>query len=325
MESLTYMNMEPGFQLFPEQASTVAPQVDALYIFLLAVSGFFTTLIFLAIVYLAYRYRHGRPQDQPRPEAEQFWLLEAAWIAVPFALTMVMFFWGAKLYFDIRTPPNGAMELQVVGKQWMWKIYHPQGRREINELHIPVGTPVRLRMISEDVIHSFFIPAFRVKMDVLPEHYTTMWFEATKPGEYHLFCAEYCGTDHADMSGRVVAMEPDDFAEWLEDTTTETPQTAGAQLFSQFRCYTCHDDNAELRSPPLHGIFNNTVALADGRTVHADDSYLRESIVNPMAKVTAGFQPLMPTYRGQLTEEQLFQLVEYIKSLPPRDAKNDAS
>jgi cytochrome c oxidase subunit 2 len=249
-------------------------------------------------------------------------MLEIAWIVIPLALTMVMFFWGAVLYFEIRTPPAGAIELQVVAKQWMWKIYQPQGRSEINELHIPVGRPVRLRMISEDVIHSFYVPAFRVKMDVLPGRYSTMWFEATRPGEYYLFCAEYCGTEHANMSGRVYAMSQEDYAEWLEETASETPQTTGSKLFSQFRCNSCHHDDSELRSPPLAGIFNNRVALADGRTVHADDGYLRESIMNPMAKVAAGFQPLMPAYQGQLTEEQLLLLIEYIKSLPPRGHKD---
>jgi cytochrome c oxidase subunit 2 len=310
--------MEPSFRLFPEQASTVAPRVDALYAFLCAVTAFFTVAIFLAIVYLAIKYRRGRSQDHPRTHAQQLWWLEIAWMAIPLGLTMVIFCWGAWLYFEIRTPPTDAMELQVVGKQWMWKVYHPQGRSEINELHVPVGQPIRLRMISEDVIHSFFIPDFRVKMDVLPGRYTTLWFEATQAGDYHLFCAEYCGTDHADMRGRVVAMNPDDYVDWLASTEVEPPQSAGSRLFTQLRCHTCHRDTSELRSPPLHGLFNNAVALTDGRTIHADETYLRESIVNPTAKVTAGYQPVMPTYQGQLTEEQLLELIEYIKSLPPR-------
>jgi cytochrome c oxidase subunit 2 len=317
--------MEPTFRLFPEQASTVAPQVDALYGFLVAVSAFFTVAIFLAIVYLAYKYRHGRPKDRPWTHPQQLWWLEALWIAIPLVLTMVMFFWGAWLYFEIRTSPRGAMQLQVVGKQWMWKIYHPQGRSEINELHVPVGRPIELRMISEDVIHSFFIPDFRVKMDVLPDRYTTMWFEATRPGEYHLFCAEYCGTEHADMRGRVIAMDPDEYVEWLQGAAAERPQTAGRQLFTQFRCHTCHGEGAELRSPPLHDLAGSTVALADGRTVYADETYLRESIINPAAKVTAGYPPLMPTYQGQLSEEQLVQIIEYIKSLPPAGRQDDQS
>jgi len=315
--------MEQGFRLFPDQASSVAPRVDALYAFLLSVTAFFTLAIFLAIVYFAIKYRHGRPKDRPRLRHEQLWMLEIAWIVIPLALTMVMFFWGAKLYFEIRTPPADAIELQVVGKQWMWKIYHPQGRTEINELHIPVGRPIRLRMISDDVIHSFFIPAFRTKMDVLPGRYTMQWFEATRVGEYDLFCAEYCGTDHAGMRGRVFAMTQADYAEWLRSAATETPQAAGGRLFSQLRCNTCHGDDAVLRSPTLHGIFNRAIALADGRTVHADEAYLRESIVDPLAKVTAGYQPLMPTYQAQLTEEQLLLLIEYIKSLPRPGTQND--
>jgi cytochrome c oxidase subunit 2 len=314
--------MDQDFQLFPDQASTVASRVDALYGFLVSVTAFFTIAIFIAIVYFAIKYRRGRPEDRPRPHPEQLWFLEVAWILIPLVLTMVMFFWGAYLFYDIRTPPAGAIELQVVGKQWMWKIYHPQGRNEINELHIPVGQPVRLRMISEDVIHSFFVPAFRVKMDVLPGRYTTMWFEATEPGEYHLFCTEYCGTEHAGMRGRVVAMSPSDYAQWLEDGDPQPQPLLGQRLFTQFRCNTCHEEGAELRSPPLHGIFNNTIALADGRTVTADDSYLRESIVDPTAKIAAGFQPLMPTYQGQLSEEQLLALIEYIKSLPARGGVN---
>jgi cytochrome c oxidase subunit 2 len=315
--------MEPNFRLFPEQASTVAPHVDALYGFLVAVSAFFTVAIFIAIVYLAYKYRHGRPKDRPWSHPQQLWWLEAAWITIPLALTMVMFVWGSVLYFEMRTAPPGALQLQVVGKQWMWKIHHPQGRSEINELHVPVGRPIELQMISEDVIHSFFIPDFRVKMDVLPGRYTRMWFEATQPGEYHLFCAEYCGTDHADMRGRLIAMEPDEYVRWLEGRTTERPQTTGQRLFTQFRCQTCHGENSELRSPPLHGLSGSTVALADGRTVYADETYLRESIVSPAAKVTAGYPPLMPPYQGQLSEEQLLKLIEYIKSLPQGDPPQD--
>jgi cytochrome c oxidase subunit 2 len=316
--------MDKGFQLFPDQASSVAPRVDALYFYLVSVTVIFTAAIFIAIVYFAVRFRRSRP-DRPRPRPEQLWFLEVVWIVIPFALTMVMFFWGAALFYHMRTPPDDAIELQVVGKQWMWKIYHPQGRSEINELHVPIGRPVKLRMISEDVIHSFFLPAFRVKMDVLPGRYTTMWFEATKPGEYHLFCAEYCGTDHANMRGRVIALSPADYANWLHGIDTEPPPLIGQRLFAQYRCDTCHGEGAELRSPPLHGIFNSTVALADGRTVKADDSYLRESIVDPAAKVAAGYQPLMPTYQGQLSEEQLLRLIEYIKSLSPHGATKNQS
>jgi cytochrome c oxidase subunit 2 len=307
--------MDEGFRLFPEQASTVAPRIDALYFFLLGVAAFFTFAIFIAVVFLALYYRHNAPRDRPRPRSEHFWLMEVAWIAIPFALTMVMFAWGADLYFDVEVAPPGAMEIQVVGKQWMWKTQHFQGRREINELHVPIGQPIRLRMISEDVIHSFFVPAFRVKQDVLPGRYTSLWFEATRPGKYHLFCAEYCGTDHASMSGHVYAMTPSDYAEWLAGGEDQPPATAGEELFTRFQCHTCHFQGPGARCPTLENLFRATVRLADGRTVTADEQYIRESILDPIAKVVAGYQVLMPTYQGQLTEEQVFQLLEYIKSL----------
>jgi len=317
--------MDHEFRILPDQASSVASQVDSLYFFLLGVTAFFTVAIFLAIVFLAIYYRRSANRHSAQSHSGKTWLLEVTWIVIPLGLTMVMFVWGAKLYLEMQTPPDDAIELQVVGKQWMWKIQHPQGRSEINELHIPVGRPVRLRMISEDVIHSFFIPAFRVKMDVLPERYTTLWFEATEPGEYYLFCAEYCGTDHAKMSGRVYAMPPADYAAWLAGTTTEPPQAAGAKLFTRFRCHTCHHEGPDARCPSLQGVFGTIVALADGRTAQVDEAYLRESIVDPLAKTAAGYQPVMPTYAGQLNEQQLFQLIEYIKSLSPSGATNDPS
>ena len=207
------------------------------------------------------------------------------------------------------------MELQVVGKQWMWKIQHPQGRREINELHVPIGQPVRLRMISEDVIHSFYIPAFRIKQDVLPGRYASLWFKAIRPGTYHLFCAEYCGTNHSKMAGSVYAMEPADYAAWIAQPANP-PQANGAKLFTQFRCGSCHRRGGLPGCPPLNGLAGSAVALSDGRIVTADDAYLRESILDPLKKIAAGCQPLMPTFQGQLDEEQIFQLIDYIKSLP---------
>jgi cytochrome c oxidase subunit 2 len=318
--------MGHGVQLFPDQASSFAPQVDALYFYLLGVATFFTALIFVAILFLAIYFRRSAKRHRPRRAARGTLLLEATWIGVPFVLTMVMFAWGAAIYFEIRRPPDDAIVLQVVGKQWMWKIQHPQGRSEINELHVPLGQPVRLNMISEDVIHSFYLPAFRVKMDVLPGRYSTLWFKATRQGEYYLFCAEYCGTDHAKMSGRVYVMKPADYAAWLAGATTEPPQVAGAKLFTQYRCHTCHTEASGAPCPSLKELFGHTVALADGRTVTADETYLRESIINPMAKIVAGFQPVMPTYQGQLSEERVQQLIEYLKSLAPADkAKGGAT
>jgi cytochrome c oxidase subunit 2 len=315
--------MDSSFRLFPEQASSIAARVDALYFYLLSVTAFFTLAIFLAIVYLALHYRRSANRNRTRRRpAGKVWMLETTWIAIPLLLTMSMFYWGARIYFDVNTPPPDTLDVQVVAKQWMWKIQHPQGRSEINELHLPVGQPVRLRMISEDVIHSFFVPQFRVKMDVLPGRYTSLWFEATQPGTYNLFCAEYCGTEHAGMAGRVIAMQPADYANWLAGgRISEVTPPSGAELFAQFRCQQCHRSAGPSHGPSLAGLYGATVVLADGRTLQADDNYLRESIVNPMARVTVGFQPLMPTYQGQLTEEQVFKLIDYIKSLPAGGAE----
>jgi cytochrome c oxidase subunit II len=305
--------------LFPEQASTVAGRVDALYFFLLAVSFFFTVLIFTLVFAFAIKYRR-RSEDEVPPAIHGSLRLEIFWSVIPLALAMVMFGWGATVYFDMMRPPAEAMEIFVVGKQWMWKIQHPQGPREINELHVPVGVPVKLTMTSEDVIHSFYIPAFRVKMDVLPGRYTTLWFEATKTGEFHLFCAEYCGTQHSGMIGRVVVMEPLDYQNWLAGgPPAESLEQAGERLFTQMQCNTCHFAGPDARGPVLEGVYGSQVRLADGRTVLADQTYLRESILNPAAKIVAGYRPVMPTFAGQLSEEQVLQLIAYIKSLGNQD------
>jgi cytochrome c oxidase subunit 2 len=226
---------------------------------------------------------------------------------------MVMFAWGAKVYVNLERPPADAMVINVVGKQWMWKLQHPEGVREINTLHIPVGRPIKLVMTSQDVIHSFFVPAFRTKQDVLPGRYTTSWFEAKQKGRFHIFCAEYCGTDHSKMIGEVVAMEPAEYQAWLAGTVSDVPPAvAGEKLFYSYNCQTCHGQ----RAPTLAGLYNRRVRLADGSTVLADDNYIRESILNPAAKIVAGYPgSLMPTYQGQLTEDQLLELIAYIKSL----------
>lgn len=309
--------MERDFQLFPEQASSVAGQVDALLLFLVLVSGFFTLLICVLILFFAVRYRRGAAVSRANPPASM--ALEIGWSVVPFALSIVMFIWGGVLYFKMFEPQPDADEIYVVGKQWMWKIRHSSGRREINQLHLPVGRPVKLRMISEDVIHSFYIPAFRMKTDVLPGRYTEMSFVPTKVGTYHLFCAEYCGTSHSQMGGQVVVLSPADFAAWLAGQTAgEPPELSGQQLFAQYRCNTCHLQPGESgRGPPLQGLYQSTVRLADGSTVTADDNYIRESILEPNAQVAAGYQPVMPTYEGQIDEEGILQLIAYIKGLVP--------
>jgi cytochrome c oxidase subunit 2 len=219
----------------------------------------------------------------------------------------------------MQRPPADAMQINVVARQWMWKFQHPSGRREIDELHLPVGRPIRMKMISEDVIHSFYVPAFRTKQDVLPGRFTSAWFEATKPGIYHLFCAEYCGTQHSKMVGKVHVMSPTEYEQWLSGKTGDaTPEVAGAALFEQHRCGSCHgpaNSPTQMRGPTLEGIYGRMIPLADGSTAVADDNYIRESIVRPGSRLVAGYQNLMPTFEGQLTEEELNDLVAYIKSL----------
>ena len=304
--------------LFPEQASTMAPQTDALLFFLLAVSAFFILLIATAIVVFMVVYRR-RPGVDHAPDAHGSVALEGTWTAIPFVLAMIMFFWGASLYAKIRRPPDDALQVQVVGKQWMWKLQHLEGRREINELHVPVGRPVQLTMTSEDVIHSFYVPAFRVKQDVLPGRYTTLWFQATKQGEYHLFCAEYCGTLHSGMIGRIVVMDPAEYEAWLSGQqpgqANVSVTQAGEELFRTQACGTCHRADGSGQGPVLNGVAGKRVALASGETVVADDAYLRESILNPQAKVVAGYQPVMPTFQGLLSEEDVMRLIAYVKSL----------
>ena len=304
-----------ALRLVPEQASTVAGQVDALFLFLVAITVFFTGLIFLLVVVFALKYR--RRSDDERPKAIHGSLvLEAFWTVVPLGIALVIFVWGTYLYYVISRPPAAAMEVYVVGKQWMWKLQHPTGQREINELHVPVNRPVRLTMTSEDVIHSFYVPAFRIKADVVPGKYTSTWFEATKTGEYHLFCAEYCGTSHAVMGGRIVVMEPAEYERWLTGgASAESLPAAGEALFARLACNTCHKSDGSGRGPSLVGKFGKTEKLASGETVEVDESYVRESILNPQAKITTGYPPIMPTFKGLVTEDQLLQLIAYIKSL----------
>jgi cytochrome c oxidase subunit 2 len=307
--------MWQNLPLFPEQASTLAPRVDALFFFLLAVSVFFAVLIFTLLLYFAVKYRRRSDRDRPRL-IEGGLLLEVIWTVVPLGLTVVMFAWGALLFAEIRTAPADALELHVFGNQWMWKIQHPSGQREINELHVPVGRPVKLTMTSEDVIHSFFVPAFRVKNDVLPGRYSTVWFEATAPGEYRLFCAEYCGTQHSGMFGRVVVLSLPEYEKWLSGGAADgSIAQAGEALLQSHGCNGCHRSGGAVPSPSLAGLLGRRVALAGGGNVIADEEYIRESILNPRAKIVAGFQPVMPTYKGLISEEGILQILAYIKSL----------
>ena len=305
--------MFQSMPLWPARASTLANNVDALYIFLLVVSGLMSLAIFTMVVFFAVRYRR-----QPGRRAEQIdgsHALEITWSVIPFCVFMVFFGWGANLYFKERKPPQNSAEIYTVAKQWMWKFEHMEGQREINELHVPVGRDVKMIMTSQDVIHSCFVPAFRIKQDVLPGRYTVAWFHPTKAGTYHLFCAEYCGTSHSGMVGSVVVMEPKDYEAWMGGGGTQPLAVTGQQLFAQLGCATCHRQDTQGRGPNLAGIYNKPVLLEDGRTVVADDDYLRESILQPAAKIVSGFKPLMPTFQGQISDEQLNALVAYVKSL----------
>jgi len=307
--------MWSGTPLFPDAVSTMAPRVDALYFYLVGLTAFFSLLIAGLIIYYAIRFRRRAP-DAIGARIEGGTILEITWTVVPLFIVMSIFVWGASVFFAMSRPPDDALNVYVVGKQWMWKFQHLNGQREINELHVPVGRPVKLVMTSEDVIHDVYVPGFRVKADVIPGRYTSLWFEPTKPGRYHLFCAEYCGTRHSGMVGEVVVMEPDAFQAWLSAGGAEgSLASAGAKLFADLACNTCHRPDVQGRAPRLDGLFARTVTLEGGARVVVDEAYIREAIVNPGARVAQGFQAVMPAYQGLVTEEGLLQLIEYVKSL----------
>ncbi|HEU4510178.1 MAG TPA: cytochrome c oxidase subunit II [Pyrinomonadaceae bacterium] len=309
--------MQSWIPLVPERASSFSWKVDALYFYLSGVTLFFTLLISATLIFFVVRYRRRSPYEIPRPIAGSH-KLETIWTIIPFVIAMTMFGWGARIYFEQYSPPTNAVEIYVVGKQWMWKMQHATGQREINELHVPVGRKVKLIMTSEDVIHDLFVPAFRTKMDVVPGRYTTLWFEPTKVGRYHLFCAEYCGMNHSGMVGSVIVMEAREFDNWLSGNTgSTTPAAAGQQLYQTLGCASCHGGTGEGgRGPTLAGSFGRLSPLQNGESQRVDEGYIRESILNPQAKLVAGFGPIMPTFQGQISEDQLVQMIAFIKSLP---------
>src|ERR1700674_41537 len=313
--------MIADFPLWPEQDSTVAKQVDALFIFLSVVTGSVSILIFLVIFILAIKYRRT-PQNELAQDQEPPKFLEAGWIIVPFIIFMGIFVWGAWLYFQLAHVPDNALDIYATGKQWMWKFQHTSGQREIDMLHVPVGRPIRITMASEDVIHSLFFPAFRTKVDVLPNRYRTLWFQATRTGRFHMFCAEYCGTQHSGMIGWVDVMEPTDYEKWLAGGPEGGMASDGEQLFHQCAGDTRHPNDATARGPVLIGLYGKDVTLTDNPVVRADDNYIRESILNPQAKIVQGFTGIMPTFQGQVNEDDLLKLLAYIKSLgaPPSGA-----
>ena len=302
---------------FPEQASTVSGNVDALFLFLFAITGVVAVAIAILVIGFAIRYRRraGGLPHTPRILGANW--MEVCWSVIPLAIFIAMFVWGARIYLAMAQPPADALEIYVVGKQWMWKIQHPEGQREINELHVPLGRPVKLTLTSEDVIHDFFVPAFRTKIDVLPGRYQHIWFQPTLPGRFRFLCAQYCGTNHSGMAGYVDVMQPAEYEAWLNNRAEGSLALEGRKLFLKLQCITCHSANSRAKAPVLENLYGQPVPLRGGRTVLADENYLRESIVDPQAKVVLGWEPIMPIFRGQVDEEDLIKLIAFIKALGP--------
>ncbi len=307
-----------NFQLYPPEASKIAPQMDALYFFMVLVSLIGMTIVVLLLTSFSILYSKKRHPVAVQIEGST--MLEATWTIIPLGLFLIMFVWGALIYFRVYTPPANAMNIYVVGKQWMWKAEHPGGQHEINALHIPTGRPVQLTLISQDVFHSFSIPAFRVKREAIPGRYTSVWFEATEVGTYHLFCTQYCGTNHSAMIGDIVVLSPDDYKKWLNQSTNGMSLSQnGERLFASLSCSACHNGRPDARGPSLAGVYGTKLTLTNGQTTLADEAYLREAILNPSEHVTQGFSPIMPTYQGQISEDGVISLVEYIKGLNSND------
>ncbi len=302
------------FPLFPPEASTIAPQADALFFFMVLVSLVGLTVVVLLIVGFSLLYHKRRHPHAVQIEGST--LLEATWTIIPLGLFLIIFVWGALVYFRIYTPPANAMNIYVVGKQWMWKVEHPGGQHEIDALHVPTGRAVQLTIISQDVFHSFSIPAFRVKREAIPGRYTTVWFQATRPGTYHLFCTQYCGTNHSHMTGDIVVMTPEDYRKWLQGSTSGASLAQdGERLFASLSCNACHNTQPDARGPNLVGVYGSQLTLSSGQTVTVDDAFLRQTILNPSQGATQGYATIMPTYQGQISEEGVIALVEYIKNL----------
>jgi cytochrome c oxidase subunit 2 len=304
-----------NISLWTSAASTTARGVDMLFFFLIGVCGSVGLLVAILLIFFCVRYRRRSGDIGNPPEVDESRLLEWFWTLAPLGIFAVLFAWGGEVYFSAYIPPADATPVYVVAKQWMWKFQHPEGQREINTLHVPVGRPIKLLMISEDVIHSFFVPAFRIHMDVLPQRYTSVWFQATQPGEYHLFCSQYCGTNHAGMVGRVIVMGAAEYQNWLNFDAEGSLALRGRQVFLQHRCLSCHSADSAARGPVLENLYGKSVALTDGGVALADDTYLRNSILHPSAQIVAGYTDVMPPFEGQLSEEQVLALVAFIQSL----------
>jgi cytochrome c oxidase subunit 2 len=307
--------MLSGIPLFPIQGSTLAPEVDALYFFILAITAFFAVLVSVLVIYFGFKYRDDTGLKVGAPITGSI-PLEIGWSLVPFFIAMAIFVWASVVFFHSVRPPDQTIEIYATGKRWMWRFQHVDGQREINQLHVPIGRPIKVTFTSEDVLHDLYIPVFRTKADAIPGRYSSIWFTATKTGEFHLFCAEYCGTRHSGMIGSVFVMQPDEYQAWLSGGgLTGSMSARGEQLFQQLACNTCHLTDGTGRGPSLVGVFGSPVKLSTGQTVAADETYVRESILTPQMKLVNGYQPLMPTFQGLVNEEGLLSLIEYVKSL----------
>jgi cytochrome c oxidase subunit 2 len=312
------MNSNPLLDWLPVAASEAAQRSDVIFFTMVALTGTVAAGIFVVMTWFIVRYRRGSGADRSAPPSRNL-PLEAAWIGIPLVAFLAIFAWAAHAYAQLYRVPADAIPVYVVAKQWMWKLQHTNGRREVDELHVPAGQAVRLVMASQDVIHSFFVPAFRLKQDVVPGRYTTIWFRATEPGIYTLDCAEYCGTHHAEMHGRIVVMPPADYARWLEAGALEPGLASrGFDLFRQYGCSGCHNPQSAVHAPDLDGLIGRVVHLADGRALRADENYVRDSILTPKKDVVAGFEPIMPSFAGQIGEEDIEAIVHYIRSTGQR-------
>ena len=302
-------------QFWPAALSAHANEVDLILLGLVALSALLTLPVFVLLVWFAAKYRRGSPADRSgRIRTSR--RLEFAWALIPFALVLIFYVWAAKAYFELERPPADTLQIAVVGQQWMWKFQHPGGQREINELHVPAGRRIQLNMISQDVIHSLYFPALRIKQDVLPGRTTVQWFQADRPGKYHLLCTEFCGTAHSEMRGQIVVLAPAAYADWLAGQDVDlTLAERGAALFRSYGCSGCHENSDVVRAPTLYGVYGNPVPLRSGEIVLADEQYIRDSILMPMKHVVAGYRPVMPSFSSRIPEQDLIQLVAYIKSL----------
>lgn len=303
------------FPIFPPAASATAEKVDTLFSYLIAMCGLFLAAIAGVMTYFLLKYRRGKPAYRKQRKFSTI-PFEVSWTILPTFIFLSFFVWGANIYFTQEHPPADSMVVHVIGKQWMWKIQQPTGAREINRLHVPVGRDVKLVMATEDVIHSFFLPAFRIKQDLVPGRYTTEWFRANTIGNFPIFCAEYCGTDHSLMVGRVIVMTPQDYEKWLTEHQPDQPLAGeGEHVFHELGCSGCHEGSGVVRAPPLEGLYGKPVPLNSGKVVTADDQYIHDSILYPKLQVAAGYKDIMPSFEGKVSEEQIFELIAYIKSL----------